>query len=233
MVDEQTRTTFIPKQQLVKPRREERKTSFLSGGILSVIAWILIGVAIAASLGVFLYAQLLKANIRSMAESISRAEKLFDPGLIVEFKELDIRLTASEELLEKHLDFAEFFESLEATTLPDIAYDSFRFDARGEGPIVSMTGEASRFTPIALQSDLYGKNKFMENHIFSNFSLTDRGTVTFDLSFQINEKELVYTGERVRQSVPSTEEVSSEETITEEELEERIISEDEKLYVEE
>lgn len=225
MVDENTRTTFIPKQQLVKPRIEKQKKSFLSGGFLGLIAWILISVSVLSSIGVFAYQQILKSNIASMAESISRAEQLFDSGLIVELKELDIRLSSANELLKKHLDFSRLFKYLGDTTLPDISYESFRFDARDGVPIVAMTGEATRFTPIAIQSDVYGQNEFMENHVFSSFSLTNRGTILFDLTFQINEEELAYIG--IQSEQLTEEDIPVEDVISEGEIDNRIITEEE------
>jgi len=142
--------------------------------------------------GIFVVKQIYKSEIKQMAESIENAEKLFGPELIVELKELDIRLSSANELLGSHMDFSQLFQSLQETTIPDVSFDAFDFKFEEGIPTVQMSGEAGKFSSIAIQSELYGDNDFLENHIFSDFSVTRSGTVAFKLAFQINSDKLLF-----------------------------------------
>ena len=48
------------------------------------------------------------------------------------------------------------------------------------------------YRSIALQSDLFSKNKNFIDPIFSNLSLDDKGNVLFDLGFSVDMNFLAY-----------------------------------------
>ena len=55
-----------------------------------------------------------------------------------------------------------------------------------------MIGEAKGFLPIAQQSDLFEKNQYILDHIFSDFQITDEGVISFNLNFTLNKDLLLY-----------------------------------------
>ena len=49
-----------------------------------------------------------------------------------------------------------------------------------------MSGQAVGYRSVALQSDLFAKNKYFLDPVFSNLSLDEKGNVLFDLDFSVD-----------------------------------------------
>jgi glycosyltransferase involved in cell wall biosynthesis len=87
-------------------------------------------------------------------------------------------------------------------TIPNIRYINFQYELNLANPNlvqVSMTGEATSYDAITLQSDLFNQNRFIRNPIFSNFSLNRDGLIDFDLSFDVS-RSLVSFEQEVERS---------------------------------
>lgn len=192
-MDKEFKTTFIPKKNLTQSRSETpriknpRTRSIL--GILSIIIFLS---ALVLTLGVFVYRKRVEVVINSRIESINLAEKAFEPSVILELRKLDIRLRSATELLEQHTAFSDFFLSFGESTLPDVAFNDFYLDNDGGLYTVVMTGEARGYLPIAQQSNLFEENRYIENPIFSEFSLNETGHVSFDLTFTLNNDLITF-----------------------------------------
>jgi hypothetical protein len=48
-----------------------------------------------------------------------------------------------------------------------------------------MSGVADSYQSIAQQSDVLGSNTFLQNVLFSNFFLNQKGQISFDLTFGV------------------------------------------------
>jgi len=194
-MDGDIKTTFIPKR--IAPAASAVPTSAPArrkvSGLLNIAATLLFVVAVLSSGGVYLYKTYLNRNIVSMNETIDRAEKAFEPSLILELVRLDTRLKVSSQLLAKHTAFSPLFRFLEQATLPDVSFTSFQFQYDEGVPRVQMKGIATRYTPIAQQSNVLGESNLIVDHIFSNFALTDSGRVSFDLNYGLNPDLLLFT----------------------------------------
>ena len=57
---------------------------------------------------------------------------------------------------------------------------------------VKMSGLATGYRSVALQSDLFAKNKFLIDPVFSNLSLDNNGNVIFDLEFSVDPSFIDY-----------------------------------------
>lgn len=192
-MDKEFKTTFIPKKNLSSARTDvksiapSRKT-----GLIGALAGLLFITAIVSVIAVYFYKMQIVAAVNKKIDSINLAEKAFEPAVILKLKKLDIRLRAATELLDKHIALADFFESLGETTLPSISFSDFSFAFNEEGSEVSMSGEARGFTPIAQQSDQFEDNRYIRNHIFSDFAITETGNVSFSLVFTLDPDLLTY-----------------------------------------
>lgn len=182
-MDQDFKTTFIPKKPIApEPVRVSRPA-----GLLFTIAVLLFLIAGVAGAGAYFYEGYLVNQTSEYEVSIKRAEKSFEPNLITELQSLDKRLTVGDAVLAKHIVITPFFNILEQTTLRSIRFTKFDFSLTDEGkPVISLTGESDGYRAIAQQSDAFSENPFIRDHIFSNFILTPRGKVSFDLVFNIN-----------------------------------------------
>ncbi len=198
-------TTFIPKRIDTgatgipggnpAPRRQ-------TASLLNMIAILIFIVALISAGGVYLYKTYLENTISEMKTTIERAEKSFEPSLILELVRLDTRLKVSSLLLSQHTAFSPLFRVIEQATVPDVSFTAFQFSYEEGVPRVQMKGLATRYTPIAQQSDILGQNNLIVDHIFSNFALTESGRVSFDLNYALNPSLLLYTAQAGQITTP-------------------------------
>ena len=192
-MDKEFKTTFIPKKDLSKGKlAAPSKSARRARGIVGLLAILLLVTVAVSVAGVFLYKLRLAAVVSSKVKSINVAEKAFEPAVILELKKLDIRLRAATELLTNHVAVTDFFDSFAETTLPDVQFSGLSIDLTEGFPTITTSGEARGYLPIAQQSDLFEENRYVQNPIFSDFSLTDTGRISFSLTFSLNPELLVY-----------------------------------------
>jgi hypothetical protein len=191
------KTTFIPKKKLASVRDEKNVKITKKNSFMVLIAGLLFITAIVSIVGVYLYKINISSSLKNKIESINRAEKAFEPTVILKLKKLDIRLRAATDLLDKHVALSDFFNSFGESTLPSVSFSNFSFLFNEDAPEVSMVGEAKSYLAIAQQSDLFEKNQYIQNHIFSDFQLTETGRVSFSLTFTLNPEFIKY-GRKIR-----------------------------------
>jgi hypothetical protein len=197
-MDQEFQTSFIPKKtETVKPKR-----SGSSFGLINTISFVLLIMSIIMAGGVYFYRDNLATRVQEMQVSLNRARNIFEPSLLEELRILDKRMRAAREILQGHIAVSPIFNILQETTLPNIRYINFQYELSLANPNlvqVSMTGEATSYDAITLQADLFNRNRFIRNPIFSNFSLNRNGLIDFDLSFDVS-RSLVSFEQEVERS---------------------------------
>ena len=191
-MEKEFQTSFIPKKPLAEERAPERNRPT---GIVFLLSLLVFVASAVFGGGVYLYRSYLEKRIVSMEESLRLAEGEFERGVIDELELLERRLNAAGEILSAHVSISPVFRVLEDVTLPTVRFTSFSYGKDETNPnlfLVDLKGEATSYTQIALQSDLLGKNKNLKNPIFSDLTLGDKGTVSFNLSFSLDPSFVLY-----------------------------------------
>jgi hypothetical protein len=185
----QPQTSFIPKQ----PIREEKavSTSSRSFSLVNFIAIVVFFGSLAAGGGLYFYKGIIQTNIQAMNVSLTKAKAAFEPGLITDLQVLDKRLNSSKEILGNHISISPIFRSIESLTLKSVRFSKFSYEIPKDTKKieVTMSGQTSGqggYRSIALQSNKLAENKYFEDIIFSNLSLTQTGGVSFDLTFTVD-----------------------------------------------
>ncbi|OGG55082.1 hypothetical protein A3D62_00740 [Candidatus Kaiserbacteria bacterium RIFCSPHIGHO2_02_FULL_49_11] len=181
-MEPQFKTSFIPKKTL---SATVAQGSTRKGGLnlIVLIALIIALGAVVLSVGAFLYKQLLISSIDRKEATLDRARAAFEPALIQELVRLDDRLTAAEDVLEEHVTPSSLFSLLGSLTLQSVQFTDFSFSQVGDGKLsIAMKGIARDFRAIALQADLFGKNRAIQDPIFSNLNLDSNGRAVFNFS---------------------------------------------------
>src|SRR3989344_6072165 len=182
-------TSFIPK----KPITEEKTLAPRRVSPFAFIAAILFFLALAGSVSLYFYKALLNKRISAMDTELKRIESQFDESFVADVSRLDRRILASKEILSGHLPVSPFFLLLEDITIKSVRFNKFQFSVGEEKTYeVKMSGQATGYRAIALQASLFGGQASIVNPIFSNFVLDDKGSVSFDLSFNLDSKFLSY-----------------------------------------
>lgn len=189
-MDQNFQTSFIPK----KPMIEERSVSSRPIGFFMIVSIFIFFVVLIATGGLYFYERFLKTSVEKMQKDLDLAQNRFEPSKIIQLQFLDKRLKASTEILSKHTAISPIFKALQDITMKSVSYSKFSYaldDTKGN-VLVSMSGVATGYTTIALQADLFKKNKYLIDPIFSNLSLNEKGNVIFDLNFSVDPNLINY-----------------------------------------
>lgn len=183
-------TSFIPKKPQSPVAGRKR------GGVINIfflISLIVFLGALTVTVGVFLYEGFVKKNIAEKSTQLEQAREAFEPTLIEELSKLDVRMQSAQEILDSHVALSAFFELLERSTLKSVRFNSFANITSPEGRVgITMKGTARSFNSVALQSDVFGKDPFIRDPLFSNLNLDDLGNVIFDFSATLDPDLLSY-----------------------------------------
>ncbi|OGI71009.1 hypothetical protein A3C60_02340 [Candidatus Nomurabacteria bacterium RIFCSPHIGHO2_02_FULL_37_45] len=172
---------------------EERVVKTRSIGLLNVLSVFILFTILLVTVGLYFYKGIVTKSITQMENTLNLAKNRFEPAKIAELQVLDRRLRASSEILSKHIAVTPIFEALQAITMKTVRYTKFNYDfGQDKKIIIQMNGMAIGYRSMALQSDLFTKNKNLIDPVFSNPTLDDKGNVLFDLEFSVDPSFVDY-----------------------------------------
>ncbi len=203
-MEQNFQTSFIPK----KPIIEDRVRPGQPVNIFTIVAVFLLFAAGIATGGLYFYKGTLTKSIDKMKEDLDRAKGRFEPEVLGQLQVLDKRLKASTEILSNHIAVSPIFQALGVITLSTVRYTEFSYDlgtSAGDDVSVKMSGSAIGYRSVALQSDLFLKNKNIIDPVFSNLVLDDKGNVLFDLNFKVDAQFVDYKQMLKVETVPEPE----------------------------
>ncbi|MBL7045316.1 MAG: hypothetical protein ISR98_01820 [Parcubacteria group bacterium] len=193
-MDQNIPTSFIPKKSLaVSSNLKSPNDGQKSIGIIFLISLIIFVGMIVLSIALFLYQQFLIQNLERKSDSLDRARAAFEPAIIQEIERLDSRMRSANQILSEHKAVSSFFSLLEANTLVSMQFENLNYETDEMGQAkVTMKGKAPSFSSVALQSDIFGENKFIHDPIFSNLNLDREGFIGFDFTATIDPRLTLY-----------------------------------------
>lgn len=169
-----------------------RKQNVALYDVMLMLASILLVASGALAVAVFLYSQYLTADMQSKKAQVERAQKAFEPSLMLDITRLDDRMHAADILLQNHVASSAFFSFLEASTLQTVSFKTLQFELIDlQKASLKMTGVAQSVNSIALQADLFTKGGALSSPLFSNIARQEDG-VHFDLVATINPETIKY-----------------------------------------
>jgi len=190
-MEQNFQTSFIPKKPIVKEGVVySRPTSVFLVVSLFILFTVLVTIG-----GLYFYKTIVTKNIANLSNTLNLAKNRFEPSKITELQALDKRLNASSEILSKHTTVVPIFDALEQITMKSVRFTKFNYDMGADTNaliIVKMSGVAIGYRSIALQSDLFAKNKNLIHPVFSNLVLDNSGNVLFDLEFSVDPSFVNY-----------------------------------------
>lgn len=187
-MEQNFQTSFIPKKPIVK----ETVVSARPVSIFLIIALFVLFFVLLVSGGLYFYKGIVTKQIGDMQKNLELAKNRFEPAKISELQVLDKRLRASSDVLSKHVAVSPIFDALEKLTMKTVRFTKFDYSLDGDKVKVKMSGVAIGYRSIALQSDLFAKNKNIIDPIFSNLTLDNSGNVVFDLDFSVDPSFVNY-----------------------------------------
>lgn len=185
-MSEQFTTTFVPKKPVIQPPASRGASISRPAGLLTTISLFLFFLTAIMAGGIYFWQQFQTGNLDQLQKSVASIEETFEPQFITQLQKLDRQLIHAHTVLKNHTVVSPIFSLLETSTLPQVRFTRFEMThEEGNDTLVKMSGEADGYTFIAQQSDVLSKNTFIKDMIFSNFVLTERGKISFDVSFSV------------------------------------------------
>lgn len=184
-------TSFIPKKPMVR----ETAVAPRPIGLLTIISIFILFTVVLASGALYFYKGIATKNVATMKNNLALAKNRFEPTKIKELQVLDRRLNAANQILSKHIAISPIFKELSVTTMKSVRFTKFSYDLGEEKNskiFVKMSGVTLGYSFLALQSDLFSKNKNFIDPVFSNLALNETGNVTFDLTFSVDPSFVDY-----------------------------------------
>jgi hypothetical protein len=173
-MEPQMPTSFIPKRVMDRPERPTARPT----GLLLIIAVLILIISLVLWGGTYFYQGFLDKQVKDLEASVESARKALDQPTIVQFQRLDNKLKVAGELLDKHISLVPVLRMLEELTLPTVGYTKFDFKSTS----ISMEGVAASYEDVAIQAEIFGKDKRIQSFVFSDLDLDNNGKVIFKLT---------------------------------------------------
>lgn len=188
-MEQNFQTSFIPKKPIIEDSSVSVSKNSSSVGIFTLIGIFCFITVALASVGLYFYKDFLNKNVLQMEKNLTLARNRFEPQKIQELQRLDKKLSSASEILKNHIAISPIFEKLSAITLKSIRFTKFSYEfdkSKNTKVVVKMSGAATGYRAIALQSDMFTKEKYFIDPVFSNLALDEKGSVLFDLEFLVD-----------------------------------------------
>jgi len=196
-------TSFIPKKSSLPttsaPARFGRTVNLFA--VVAIIIFLLTGILAAVT---FFYRGSLISEITEMNTELVKAKKNFEPEFVETAIRLNKRIESVKVLLKDHRSVSPLFDILEKKTLERVRFQGMNLTLSDSSATLSMTGEAKSFNSVALQSDVFGKEHYFQNPVFSNFKLSESGDVVFNFTTDVDPALLKYQEGILRATVTDT-----------------------------
>lgn len=202
-MESEFKTSFIPKKPIVEEKYERPR----SVGLLSFLGTVVFVASLVSAGAVYFYKVSLASQVKSKGNMLKTAEERFDSNLVEEMQKLDKRINGSREILSSHVIISPIFKVLQEFTLRSISFTKFTytFDPIENRVNVEMSGKATGYDAIALQSDAFATNRYIKDPIFSNLNLDDKNRITFDFVFYVDPTFINFEDTIARERTSPTE----------------------------
>ena len=141
-----------------------------------------------------------------MSLELEEARRSLQSERIAELARIDSRIENAKIILGKHVAVSGIFNALEALTVGSLRLTSLQFgDSKKEqvGSLdLRMEGVGRTFNSVALQSDIFGRERVFKNPIFSNLALDKNGNIEFEVSMAIDPELISYRNSIERDDEP-------------------------------
>lgn len=177
--------SFIPQKPIAAQSAERRRHV----GVFDFVTYVLFFAAIAGAGGLFLYRAYLANDLKSKSSHVARAKDAVEISVIDDLQKLDSRIAAARQLLNKHVTVSPVFDLLEATTLTNsVRLSTFNYALAENTVSIKVSGEARNYSSLAVQSKVFGENKFLRNQLVDGLKLGPKGFVSFNFSADMEEE---------------------------------------------
>lgn len=182
-------SSFIPKEPITEEVFKKKKA-----GLFGVLAVSLFITSIIVSIAMYVYKGIVKGEIQNLQSQLAESEKNIDKKTIDEMSQFGKKLNAAKSIVFRHQVISNFLDTLASSTVSSVQFTDFSYSNLKEGSLsVTLKGKATSYASVALQENVFSKNKYFKSVLFSNLTLADKGLVSFDLAILVDPQISVYS----------------------------------------
>lgn len=189
-MDTKFQTSFIPKKPILDSSGSSSKN--VSVNMFSLAANLIFAITMIATGGAFFYKNILINQVKSAGVELEAARAAFETEKIKELIDASNRFKSIKEILDNHVVVSELLLLLQDTTVKSIRFTDFSYQNKGSEISLVMNGEAQSFNSLATQSEIFAKTGFILNQSFSDFLLSDNGTIKMKFTSSISKDLISY-----------------------------------------
>ncbi len=189
-MDTKFQTSFIPKKPILDSSGSSSKN--VSVNMFSLAANLIFAITLIATGGAFFYKNILINQVKSAGVELEAARAAFETEKIKELIDASNRFKSIKEILDNHVVVSELLLLLQDTTVKSIRFTDFSYQNKGSEISLVMNGEAQSFNSLATQSEIFAKTGFILNQSFSDFLLSDNGTIKMKFTSSISKDLISY-----------------------------------------
>jgi hypothetical protein len=182
-------SSFIPKNPVTDKVFQKKKT-----GVVGILVVSLFIISIVASVGLFIYSNMVKSDIQNLESQVADAEKSVDKTTIDQMSQFSKKLTVAKTIVARHQVISSFLETLASSTVSSVQFTSFNYGSLTPGNLtVGLKGKASGYSSVALQENVFSKIKYFKSVTFSDLTLADKGQVSFSVNILVDPQITTYS----------------------------------------
>lgn len=183
-------TSFVPHQASSGIHRFRNDFS----GAFGFFAYAMLTIALALSIGVFVYGRILTGTLASRDADLAKAEAAIDTATVESFVRLRDRLDASQALIDKHTAFSNLFSVIEAVLPANVRFKTLHLSADATGAaMLEGSGVARSFNALAAASDAFAADNRIKDVIFSKITVNPDSSVSFGFAASASPKLIIYS----------------------------------------
>ncbi len=183
-------TSFIPKKPIGTGGSNVGVVH--NSNIFSTLATVIFIITLLSSVGLFFYKNLLTSQIDQYNKDITSASTALQPQKIQDLIDANSRITTTKTLLDGHVVVSKLLLLLNDLSLKKMRLTDFNYVNKNKQSSLSITAELQTYNALAEEQNIFSKNEFIKNPVFSNFILGDNGYITVNLSATIDSALISY-----------------------------------------
>lgn len=193
-------TSFIPKQESFVKQLPKKGAPM---GLFVIVSAIILAISLVFFAGAYAYKTILYNEINAgcgqansagdqkcgLLSSVQIERQNLNPERLMAYRRLDAKMKIAKDIIEKHNTFIPFFNVLATSTLKTIRYTKFDYNDKNG---INLTGIASSYEDIAVQSKVFNQIKQIKSFMFSDLDLNDKGYISFKLVLTLDPSIISY-----------------------------------------
>jgi hypothetical protein len=181
-------SSFIPKRGTQKRKRRVRNGNIY---VLTIVSYVILFAALAASAGVFIYSQIIQEELLVEIQAMNDATSSFDEAEMLKVQEFDTRLRQAHQRLNNSVSIVSILSAIESATIDTVRFDDLKISRRFDNEfVVQGTVQTDTFDSSIFQRGIYSDNPIVDaievEDLVIKETTSNTGAVGQSLSFTAN-----------------------------------------------